>query len=47
LGGRLLTSDDLQGVMQGRIEEIINDVVINSLAGEKTSFSDHHYVLHR
>lgn len=46
LGDVLLTTDDLAGVSQARIEQVVRDVIDDRLAGvDEPNFSRHHYTL--
>ena len=44
LADGLTTTDDLGGVRQGKLREVISAIIAGELAGDKTSgFSLHHY----
>ncbi len=47
LSDNLVTSDDLHGVIQERIEAIVGSLIEGHAGGKRASFSEHHHPLDR
>ena len=47
LGNVLVTTDDLSGVRQDKLQQVVEDIIANAVSGDEqgSEFSQHHYTL--